>query len=336
MRRSSKRTSRPSRVPCKRRSSAPRCTDADAQPSYIPSHHAFRPTSDPQHGRSVQGQPSTRGGHKRGLGPRAAHLTTQRRAGLGRGYDRPAMYGTDAGFGAAYLDLEARMKALAEGDGDVFWPNPEPLGRVDYIFVCMEPSLGASSPDKVRAFIDAGGRCFVNSIEDFILHFCIRQYLCRPGQHYHITDLSKGGMPVERARVARPQRYDRWHELLVEEVNLVAAPGAHVFAVGQEVARHLARRGFTRPFTTVIHYSPLAGSARSAGIVGHEETFECFMGSVTLQQVLVTADEVLNASVPASIRDETMVRLARRQLSDSRQRLIFNYKLAFESATADA
>lgn len=25
------------------------------------------------------------------------------------------------------------MRVLAEADGDVFWPNPEPLGHVDYI-----------------------------------------------------------------------------------------------------------------------------------------------------------------------------------------------------------
>jgi hypothetical protein len=37
----------------------------------------------------------------------------------------------DAGFKATYLDLEARMKVLAEADGDVFLPNPEPLGPVE-------------------------------------------------------------------------------------------------------------------------------------------------------------------------------------------------------------
>jgi hypothetical protein len=160
---------------------------------------------------------------------------------------------------------------------------------VDYVFVSMEPSLGAGSPDKVREFIEAGARCFVNSIEDYILHFSIRQYLCEHGQSYYITDLSKGGMPLERARVARPQRYDRWYELLMEEVDLVVAPEAHFFAVGKEVARHLTRRVFPRAFRTVMHYSPFSGSARSAGIVGHEEAFERFRGSVTHEQVLATA-----------------------------------------------
>jgi hypothetical protein len=93
------------------------------------------------------------------------------------------------------------MKARSEADGDVFLPNPEPLGPVEYVFVCMEPSLGgwARSPDEAKARVEAGFRNFVSSVEDFILHFCIRQYLCEPTEHYHITDLSKGAMLVERA-----------------------------------------------------------------------------------------------------------------------------------------
>jgi len=125
------------------------------------------------------------------------------------------------------------MKARAEAEGDVFLPNPEPLGPVEYVFVCMEPSLGrwARSPDEAKAEVEAGFRNFVFSVEDFILHFCIRQYLCEPTERYHITDLSKGAMLVERARIERSPRYDRWYGLLVEEPDLVAKPGAGIFAV---------------------------------------------------------------------------------------------------------
>src|SRR4030095_1160489 len=100
------------------------------------------------------------------------------------------------GFRAAYRELEARMKVLAEADGDVFLPNPEPMGPVEYLFVCLEPSLGrgARASDEARSKVEAGFRNFLSSIEDFILHFCIRQYLCEPTQEYHMTDLSKGAM----------------------------------------------------------------------------------------------------------------------------------------------
>lgn len=240
----------------------------------------------------------------------------------------------DEGFRAAYQELEARMKVLAEADGDAFLPNPEPVGPVDYVFVCMEPSLGrwARSADQARSKVEAGFRNFLFSIEDFILHFCIQQYLCARTQRYHITDLSKGAMLVKRAGVARTQRYDRWYGLLLEELDLVAKPGAGIFAIGNAVARYLERRAFPRPFAKVIHYSGLAARARAAGIVGHEDSFKEFKSSVSLQRVLATAEDVLMASaVPASFRDETLTRLAKSQLSETRQQLIFNYKLAFEA-----
>ena len=170
----------------------------------------------------------------------------------------------DEGFRAAYRELQARMKVLAEADGDVFLPNPEPLGLVEYVFVCMEPSLGrwARSADEARSKVEAGFQNFISSIEDFILHFCIQQYLCEPTQRYHITDLSKGAMLVKRGRVARTQRYDRWYGLLVEELDLVASSRAGIIAVGNAVAQYLERRAFRRPFTKVIHYSGLAAQLR--------------------------------------------------------------------------
>jgi hypothetical protein len=235
-------------------------------------------------------------------------------------------------FRAAYERLEARMKRLAEADGDVFLPNPEPSRPVKYLLIGMEPSLGrwARSREEADAKVEAGFRNFVSSIEDFILHFCVRHYLWSGSESYHITDLSKGAMLVEHAGVARRERYERWYKLLLEEVALVAAPNAGIFAVGKEVAKHLTARAFPRRFTAVIHYSRLAASARSAGIVGHESEFEEFRASVDLGSILATAEEILNASLPPKFRDETLTRLKRAELSDSRKQLAFNYKLAFE------
>jgi hypothetical protein len=196
----------------------------------------------------------------------------------------------------------------------------------------MEPSLGswAHSPEEARAKVEAGFRNFVFSMEDFILHFSIRQYLCRPGQRYYMTDMAKGAMLVDRAAIDRIKRYDRWYPLLLEELDLVAAPRAQFFAVGGDVARYLSRRFFRRSLTKVIHYSGQAASARAAGIVGQEASFAQFRESVSLDRVLATAEEVLRESVPATFQEETLARLARRQLSESQRQLIFNYKLGFE------
>jgi len=240
----------------------------------------------------------------------------------------------DENFHAAYRDLEGRMKALAEADGDVFLPSPEPEGPVDYVFICMEPSLGrwAGSPAEAESKVDAGSRNFLFSMEDFILHFCIRRYLCESTQRYYITDFSKGAMLVAGAGLARIKRYDRWYTLLQEEIDLVAISNAAIVAVGNVVFQHLKRLRFQRRVTKIIHYSGLAGRARSGAIVGHEYAFEIFRGSVSLKDVAATARAVLGEThMPTEMCDETLSRLAKSQLSTSRQQLIFSYKLAFES-----
>ena len=122
-------------------------------------------------------------------------------------------------------------------------------------------------------------------------------------------------MLTGRARIDRARRYDRWYGPLVEELNLVAKPGAGLFAVGTAVARHLARRGFPGPVTRVIRYSGQAGPARTAAIAGHEDDFEKFRNLVSLELLLATAEDVLNTSVPANIRDETLALLAGSELS---------------------
>jgi hypothetical protein len=240
----------------------------------------------------------------------------------------------DQSLRIAYRDLEARMCALAVADGDIFLPNPEPECPVHHVLICMEPSLGrwALSADEARSKVNAGFRNFLFSIEDFILHFSVRRYLCGPEQRYHITDLSKGAMLVVRAGLARVERYDRWYSLLEEEIDLVATPTAGIVAVGNVVAKHLERRRFRRPFTRVIHYSGQAGPARNRGIAGREDDFEAFRKSITLADVVATASDVLRvAGLPDEYREETLARVARSQLTTSRQKLIFAYKVAFEA-----
>jgi hypothetical protein len=241
----------------------------------------------------------------------------------------------DESFRTAYRELEERMKARAEADGDVFLPNPEPLGTVQYIFICMEPSLGgwARSADHARSRVEAGFRNFLPSDRGIsILHFCVRRYLCGPAERYHITDFSKGAMLVEHAGLARIRRYDRWYALLQEEIDLCASPSTRFVAVGNVVSQYLAQQGFRRPFTRIIHYSGQAGLARKAAIVGREDSFQAFSSSVSLEDVVAAAEDVLKAAhVPSEIRDDTLSRLTKRQLTTSDKQLIFIYKVAFES-----
>lgn len=226
------------------------------------------------------------------------------------------------------------MEALAEADGDVFLPNPAPARPVEYVLLCMEPSLGgwARNADDAKLKVKAGFRNFLLSLEDFILHFCARHYLCSYGESYYITDLSKGAMLVQRAKLERVERYNRWYALLEEELELVALPGTGFVTVGRVVSDHLERMGFPMPFTPVIHYSGQAAPARKSGIVGREREFEIFKDTVSLADVLGNAERVLvDAGVSPEDRKDTLSRLSKAKLSESRRQLIFNYKTAFEA-----
>jgi hypothetical protein len=62
------------------------------------------------------------------------------------------------------------------------------------------------------------------------------------------------------------------------------------------------------------------------------DDFKRFLGTVTIDYLRAAAEEVFDVySVPARVRKESLERLARARLTESRQRLIFNYRLAFES-----
>ncbi|MCS4155058.1 hypothetical protein GGQ03_002352 [Salinibacter ruber] len=224
------------------------------------------------------------------------------------------------------------MRTLAEEEGDVFVPSPEPEGPVQYVFICMEPSLGGRSAQELQARIEAGGRNFLNSVEDFIFHFCARRYLCNSGERYHVTDVSKGAMPVSRAGANRRERYDRWYSLLQEEIDMVTTSDTHCFAVGKSVYEFLDERDFPWPVTYLLHYSPQAARARNKGIEGNEDRFEAFKETISVKDVLGVAEKTLEASsVPSRFQNEVLSRLEKRGLTPSRMKLIFNYKLAFES-----
>jgi hypothetical protein len=144
-------------------------------------------------------------------------------------------------------------------------------------------------------------------------------------------------MLVKQAGVERSDRYDRWYQFLLEEVGLVIKPTTKIFAVGHAVAKHLGSRNFPSEFSQVMHYGRLAARARAKGIVGHEDEFRKFRSSVVLADLIATARNVLNVSgIPEKFQSETLMRLANNQLTESRLKLIFNYKLAFENEVVPA
>jgi hypothetical protein len=235
-------------------------------------------------------------------------------------------------FALQMRDLEQKFAATAAIDGDVYLPNFTPSGPVDAVLIGMEPSLGWWAPTsaKATAKIAAGFRNFMWSPEDFILHYTARRFLCSAGETYHITDISKGAMTVDKAHVDRRARYARWAVLLDEELRLIAKPGAHIIAIGRDVSAFLKRHAPDRDVTSIVHYSAQANAARNAAVMGRDTEFRAFSETLSMQAIIDVADEIMREnSVSAAMSDETIARLRKAKLSESRRKLVFIYSTVF-------
>jgi hypothetical protein len=141
--------------------------------------------------------------------------------------------------------------------------SPRP---VDFVLIGMEPSIGgegASILDVARKKIKRGFKNFASSTEDFILHFCIKEYLCAGWGTYYLTDLSKGAMSVRAAKSEREKRYEKWHPLLLDELELVAGQKATpIIAIGNEVGVSSPRKSDPNSrerICTILHKRPAPG-----------------------------------------------------------------------------
>ena len=237
-------------------------------------------------------------------------------------------------FSEQYAALEGKFKEQVEKDNEdlgiesCFLANVAPKAPVDYVLVAMEPSRPANI-DSIKNF--------AVSVENFILHFCAKEYLCKGEceRTYHITDLSKGAMRVSDASSSpalRYERYKRWYPLLCEEIKLVARPNAPIIPVGHVVRDFLTVQKMSDLKDEILHYSQSAGPHRTKMPKRYPEQFSEFKDTVDLSDIKKTAKRVLGeAGLGPDEPQKTLKRLQRgKGLMKSRKQLIFTYKCQFE------
>lgn len=228
-----------------------------------------------------------------------------------------------------YRDLEGRIRHFAELEDGIYLPNIEPRGLANYIFICMEPSLGewAKNKEDARRKVNEGFRNFVDGYNIMILHYCIRRFLCNENQRYHMTDFSKEAMLVKDAKPLQAEKYAKWYPLLEEEINLVADANARIFAVGKNVARALKNHGFYKEVIPIIHYSSIAAMHHHKFCKANEQKFEDFKHIVNPIDFLAVAKDVINDSgIP-----EKLCKTGFDSLRSSGIELMFNYYCSFKS-----
>jgi len=109
-------------------------------------------------------------------------------------------------------------------------------------------------------------------------------------------------------------------------------PPAIYFAVGAHVANFLKRQSFPWEYTQIIHYSGNAVSHWDRAILEHYEDFKLFQETITHEDFLENARDIIESSrVPLVISEGALGRLRRTDLTLSRRKLMFNYKLIFDA-----
>lgn len=219
------------------------------------------------------------------------------------------------------------------GIKSVFLPNIRPEGPVDFVLVAQEPSGGKGDTVKALEGIERGERNFSGSVEDFILHFCVQEYLCQGGKTYYLTDLAKGAMPTKFAGLNRNERYERWYPLLQRELRVVANPGMRVIPIGTKVDDFLKQKSLDWPLEErILHFAKPAAPHRGKASKCDPEGYRQFCSEVSLSRVEQAAKVVLaQAGTGKSLLNLKLNRLRGSSgLTDSRKKLMFGYKVAFE------
>ena len=189
----------------------------------------------------------------------------------------------------AYSNLEQQFREQvkrdrARGIECYYLPCVKPKDRVDYIFVGTEPSSGRATSvedgeQKVREGANNFGCCtpppYYARYPLGLFKLSFDRFLCKSGQIYFMTDVSKGAMLVKNAADSREKRFEDWYPLLQKEIRMVGKPDATIIAIGKEV-KELLDRKTKGDVNRVLHYSPNAALHRRREAENDQKGFEAF------------------------------------------------------------
>ena len=244
-------------------------------------------------------------------------------------------------FKDKYKDLEDKFKAQIYEDNETFLkdsaeksyylPNIKPEGPVDFVLVAMEPSGFAETSDpSLRSEQPICPRNFSCSDEDFILHFCVQNYLCQGWQSYHVTDLAKGGLPTKLASKTARERWKGWYPLLCEELESVRKNDTPVpvIAIGKKVENFLKEQKTPNLAGSILHFSKSATKYRKKIPDSQPVRYSQFATALRWDDVVQNASDVIKGEEFDTWRCGTLQRLKRGE-TESRKMLMFTYKVQF-------
>ena len=240
-------------------------------------------------------------------------------------------------FDEKYAALEDKFKQQVAKDNQCwsvtskYLPNIAPTAPVDFVLIGMEPSSGGNSKGY------RSPKNFSGSFEDFILHFCIKEYLCKSNETYYLTDLSKGAMLVKTAKRKREERYEGWYPLLCRELKLVAKPGAQIIAIGNEVHGFITKKKSHKLAGKILHYSKQATPHRSRIPDVNRDLYDKFAPTVSRDDIEKTIRRIATeGGMPGDYAEGVSENLKGQTLTVSRKMLMFTYQVQFDAVRKEA
>jgi len=173
-------------------------------------------------------------------------------------------------------------------------------------------------------------------VYDYILHLCVRNYLCEGEQTYFITDLAKGAIPTSKAKSTASKRWLERYPLLRQELKLVSKPRAPVTAVGRRVEKLLKKRRTRRLKGSILHFSYQASIARTLAPQLMPREYQAFSKGVCADDLVRAAEELMQGKVFDKHRGQILQNLQKGGDTESSKQLMFTYKALFAAIKGES
>ena len=238
---------------------------------------------------------------------------------------------TDRTLEKQYEALQKQWRQHTKDRKHHYLPYVPPRALVDFVLVAKMTSIAEKDAEAIRYGDYPSCEPHVNlygSLGDCILHYGARRHLCKPGETYYVTDLGKCAIPPQKAKgKLQEEEFTFWYPKLLEELALVAKPGATVVPVGSATGDFLkSQSSFKYRLTEpILHWSRAAiVAAKMASSLFPQEWKE--FRQATSWEDLSKSTEKTFGEAGLSQHTEAVQRRIKEQFRDIHRHYMFTYK----------
>ena len=203
-------------------------------------------------------------------------------------------------FSEQYDALQHQWRMRAKDHSHHYLQYLAPRSPVDYVLVGKMTSIGEKDAAKTKPgcypAIDPPHFNLHVSLGDLILNYGAHRHLCKPGETYYLTDLGKCAIPPGRAKgKLQDNEFNEWYPTFLEELKLVAKPGATVIPVGGATGNFLKSQSDFRYRLTepVLHWSRAAVAAAKMASSLFPDEWKAFRRDTSWDDLCNSTGEIL-------------------------------------------